>query len=160
DFRPAAQKARDALKEITAKKVQDAVESERIMMRVVLQSHLTSAAGILLSLILGIVLAMSLYNSVMLPMKVLFMWSDQIAKGHLQVSLQMPEGSEMGRLAQNFNEMVQNLSRQNQEQVDKERARMILEREQERTQDRERERELQRRQKQEEEKEEVSTLED
>ena len=83
-------------------------------------------------LILGVVLAMNLYNSVMLPMKVLFMWSDQIAKGHLHVSLDIPGNNEMGRLAQNFNDMVQNLSRHNQEQVDKERAKIVLERQKER----------------------------
>lgn len=154
DFSPLAKKARDKLKEITAKKAEDAVQAERDMQRVVRQGHFTSIAGVFLSLILGIVLAMSLYNSVMLPMKVLFMWSEQIAKGHLHVSLNLPGESEMGRLAHNFNEMMQTLAFQHHDQVERERARMVLER------DRERSEETMNRRKKKEDQEEVSTLQD
>jgi methyl-accepting chemotaxis protein len=157
EFRPLAKKARERLKGIAERKVQEAVESERQMQKVVRQSHMTSVAGVLLAVILGVVLAMSLYNSVMLPMKVLLMWSDQMAKGHLHVSLDIPGNNEMGRLATNFNEMVQNLSRHNQEQVDKERAKLVLERQKER--ELEVEKELMHRRK-ERELEEVNTLED
>lgn len=158
EFRPQAKKAREKLKDISGRKVQAAVESERTMQKVVRQSHMTSIAGVLLALILGVVLAMSLYNSVVLPMKVLSMWSDQIAKGHLHVSLDIPGNSEMGHLAQNFNEMVQNLSRHNTEQVEKERAKIVLERQKER--ELEVEKELMVRRKEREQMEEVNTLED
>lgn len=158
EFRPLAKQAREKLKEISTRKIQDTVESERVMQRVVRQSHMTSIAGVLLALILGVVLAMNLYNSVMLPMKVLFMWSDQIAKGHLHVSLDIPGNNEMGRLAQNFNDMVQNLSRHNQEQVDKERAKIVLERQKER--ELEMEKELMHHRKEREQLDDVSNLED
>jgi methyl-accepting chemotaxis protein len=158
EFRPRAKAARDKLKDITAQKIRDAVEAERAMQRVVRQGHLTSVAGVLLAIILGVVLAMSLYNSVMLPMKVLFMWSDQIAKGRLHVSLDIPGDNEMGRLAQNFNDMVQSLARQNQDQVDKERARIVLDRQKEK--ELEVEKELQRRRQDREQQEEVNSLED
>lgn len=157
EFRTRSKAAREKLKEITAQKIRDAVEAERSMQRVVRQGHLTSIAGVLLAIILGIVLAMSLYNSVMLPMKVLFMWSDQIAKGRLHVSLDIPGDSEMSRLAQNFNDMVQNLARQNQDEVDKERARIVLDRQKEK--ELEVEKELQRRRVEKEE-DEVNNLED
>lgn len=158
EFRPQAKKAREKLKDVSTKKVQAAIESERMMQKVVRQSHMTSIAGVLLALILGVVLAMSLYNSVMLPMKVLSMWSDQIAKGHLHVSLDIPGNSEMGHLAHNFNDMVQNLTRHNNEQVEKERAKIVLERQKER--ELEVEKELMLRRKEREQAEEVNTLED
>ncbi len=158
EYRGLAKKAREKLKEITAKKVQDAVESERVMQRVVRQSHLTSVAGVLLALILGIVLALNLYNSVMLPMKVLSMWSEQIAKGHLQVTLNIPGESEMGHLAKNFNDMMQTLSQRNQ-QVSRDRDRIAEERDRDRARERELEVKLQHRQ-EDQDKEDVNTLED
>lgn len=158
EYRGLAKTAREAIKEIAAKKVQEAVDAERDMQRVVRQSHVTSIAGVLLAVILGVAIAMSLYNSVMLPMKVIAMWSEQIAKGHLHVSLEIPGNSEMGRLAQNFNGMVQSLSQQHAGQVarvrdEKERAEKDLLRE------REMQDEIKRRREQLE-KEEVHTLED
>jgi methyl-accepting chemotaxis protein len=160
DFRPLSKKALAKLKELTTKKADDAAQAEATMQRVVRQGHMTSVAGVLLSLVLGIVLAMSLYNSVQLPMKVLTAWSEQIAKGHLHVSLNLPGDSEMGRVASNFNEMMQTLAFQHHDQVERERARMVLEREQERALDRERSAEEARSKKKKEEQEEVSTLED
>jgi methyl-accepting chemotaxis protein len=122
EFRKLSKAAREKLREITAKKVQDAVSAERTMTRVVRQTHMTSIAGVLLAIIVGVALAMSIYNSVMLPMKVIAMWSEQIAKGHLHMSLNLPANSEMGRLAGNFNQMIQSIASRYQEQVVTERA--------------------------------------
>jgi methyl-accepting chemotaxis protein len=158
EYRSLAKKAREKLKEIAARKVQEAVESERSVQRVARQSHLTSGAGVLVALILGIALAAGLYNSVMLPMKVLAMWSEQIAKGHLQVTLNIPGNSEVGRIAQNFNGMVQNLAQRHQ-QMSQERERIVAEHERDVERERVLEEELTLR-REEQQKEDVSTLED
>jgi methyl-accepting chemotaxis protein len=110
------------------------------------------------ALILGIALAAGLYNSVMLPMKVLAMWSEQIAKGHLQVTLNIPGNSEVGRIAQNFNGMVQNLAQRHQ-QMSQERERIVAEHERDVERERVLEEELTLR-REEQQKEDVSTLED
>jgi methyl-accepting chemotaxis protein len=158
DYRDQSKKTREKLKEVTARKVEDAVESERTMYRVVRQSHFTSIAAVLLAMLLGIVLAVGLHNSVMLPMKVFSMWSEQMAKGNLHLSLNIPGNDEMGRLAKNFNEMVQNLS-QHHQRLAREKDQLTEERARDIAREREMETELQRR-REEQEKEDVSTLED
>ncbi len=114
-FVPKAIEARRRLAEIKEKTIQDTIASEELIMRVVKGNRITSLGGIFLACILGIVLAMYLYNSVMLPMKVISMWTQQISKGNMQVSLNFPGSDEMSTLAKDFNDMVQNLVKQQSE---------------------------------------------
>lgn len=110
-FMPVEMKLRKTLETVVKQRRQISQDAQKKAADILRQQTYISRGIIVLSIILGIVLSLIIFNSIAKPLNILKKGASAIGAGKLDFRLTLDQDDEFGSLAHSFNEMAENLQK-------------------------------------------------